>query len=80
MYSGFFIGWSGGSVLGQLDDAACDTLELADILTALSDDATDLQDETKHALVILKTCLVFMSLPVNLARGSRQSTAHRRYR
>lgn len=44
MYSGLLVGWSGGSVLGQLDDASGDTLELADVLTTLSDDSADLRE------------------------------------
>lgn len=78
MYSGFLVGWRGGSVLGQFNDAASNTLEFADILTALSDNATNLQGETIVSKI--KNSLVLMFLPVNLAQESRRSTAHRRYR
>jgi hypothetical protein len=46
MYSCLLVSGRGGGVLGQLDDAAGDSLEFTHVLSALTNNASNLQEDT----------------------------------
>lgn len=68
MYSSFLVGGRGGSVFRELDDAAGDALQFANVLTALADNATNLK--TGKFRLNFHNGNFTLNSPANSARGS----------